>query len=75
MINNKIYIDAVKSQYPDVSETCRPVIAFLKGTDSNDVGVRGFVIGDKYVINSDTMKIYDKADFYIINYMDEFDDE
>ena len=69
MPDNKIFIDKVIEKFPTVTKTCRPVIAFFE-KDGKDSAVNGFIIGNKYVINSATFVINNKSDFYLINYLD-----
>lgn len=74
MTDNKIYIDKVIAKFPSIEKTCRPAIA-LFSNNSVDSAINGFVVGNKYFITSETFKIYDKSAFYMINYLDEFDDD
>ncbi|MBQ7055389.1 MAG: hypothetical protein IJN91_00445 [Alphaproteobacteria bacterium] len=68
----KEYIDKVAEKFPDVLRKCRPAIAFLI-KDGKDFAVNGYIVGDKYFINSDTFVINHKSDFHLINYLDSAD--
>lgn len=73
MIDSKMYIDKVIERFSDVKRTCRPAIVFYE-KDNKQTVLTGFVIGDRYFIEEKTLKIYEKSIFYLINYMDEFDE-
>lgn len=74
MNDNNKYINAVMAVDSDVSKTCRPAIAWLKSSAGNTVSFYGFIVGDTYFINQQTLKIHKKTDCCLINYVDSFDD-
>lgn len=74
MTDYKVYIDKVAEKYPTVVQTCRPAIAFLE-KDGERFAENGFIVGNKYFINSKTLEICDKSRCYLINYLDEQDED
>ncbi len=62
-------LDAVKNRYPDAKlTTCYEAIANGNGK----VEVHGFVVDDKYFIESKTLQVYDKEQFFLIEKIEEF---
>ena len=57
-------LNAVKNRYPDAElRTCYEAIA---NGDAGMVEMHGFVVDDKYFVESETLCVYDKNQFFLV---------
>ncbi len=59
------YCQAVKNVHPDAPcETCYEALANGKGAEQTEL--HGYVVDDRYFVDSETMKVYDVAEFLLV---------
>ena len=64
-MDKNIYCQAVKNKHPEASiKTCYEAIA--NGKAAHQTEMHGFVVDDKYFVDSKTMEVYNKAQFICV---------
>ena len=60
-----IYCQAVKNKHPEASAVkCYEALA--NGAQAQQTEIHGFVVDDKYFVDSKTMQVYDLAEFILV---------